>query len=542
MKQVYLLLAILMISVFPVLAQEDGMEDMALKDSTYIRKKNYPQQYDYENYTNSFPAKKKNMWAIGLQFGSMFVAGDVDPNYWKSGGIGLTVQKALGHVFSLRFQATYGKMYGQDWRPMSGATHNYRNYYTVFSDYSIQGVVSLNNINFYKRQPKVIIYALGGMGIATRFTKLDRQGPNDMDYDYSTIPAPSELSDRKDILDALNQLQDGTYETRLPVQGTDPSIKNTKINPSISLGGGISFRLSRRIDLNLEYRLSWHADDFYDGSQLRRSGDVSGGKDFVHFGTFGMVVKIGKRQEPLWWVNPLLTPYDDIRELKAELQDGDFKKDSDSDGVSDLFDQELNTPPNVRVDTKGRTLDSDDDGIPDHLDNEPYTVKGSPISEDGVALDQDRDGVPDIFDMEPNSKEGALVDAKGIDISYADLQEKEELANIYFDLNSSKIDSRFYPELYQVAKYLEENPDAKVVAEGHTDQTGNDNYNKELSMKRAESAVQFLVKNFKIDEKRIEIEGFGKEDPLVPGLPSKYDRESEAGYYMNRRVSFKVKE
>lgn len=91
LKQVYLLLSILLVAFAPSFAQEDGMEDMALKDSSYLKKKDYAQQYDYENYTNSFPPKKKNMWAIGLQIGSMFVAGDVEPNVWKSGGLGLTV-------------------------------------------------------------------------------------------------------------------------------------------------------------------------------------------------------------------------------------------------------------------------------------------------------------------------------------------------------------------------------------------------------------------------------------------------------------------
>jgi hypothetical protein len=50
MKYFYSLLAILMTIPFSsALAQDDGMEDMALKDSTYIRKKNYAQSYNGMN-------------------------------------------------------------------------------------------------------------------------------------------------------------------------------------------------------------------------------------------------------------------------------------------------------------------------------------------------------------------------------------------------------------------------------------------------------------------------------------------------------------
>lgn len=544
MKHFYIITVLFLSFSFIATAQDDidPEADMALEDSTYIKKKNYPQQYDYENNQYPFPAKKKNMWALGVQVGQAWVSGDVRAKKNSSYVLGLTVQKALGHVFSLRFQGTYGKMMGQDWKPVtSGTEKTYRNYMTIFSDYSLQAVFALNNIHFYKRQPKVILYGFGGFGVSTRFTKLDQQGADNLDYDYSSVPNPGD-ADKSDILQQIRDIQDGTFETRLPLQDGDESWGNTKINPSISVGAGISFRLSRRIDLNLEYRFSWHEDDFYDGSNTTREGTDSRNKDFVNYGNFTFVVKIGKRQEPLWWVNPLTTPYTDIQELKAEIEDGAFKTDTDEDGVADLFDQELNTPPNVDVDSKGRTLDSDKDGIPDHLDNDPFTTKGAPINRDGSPLDSDRDGVPDIFDQEPNSKEGALVDAKGIDIRYADIADETVLANIYFETNSSQIQEHHYPDLYNVAKFLEENPSAALYVEGHSDQIGSDDYNTNLSEKRAENAVNYLINSFGVDEERLKIKAVGKADPLVPDLPAKYTNDSNGGHYMNRRVSFTVAE
>lgn len=51
----------------------------------------------------------------------------------------------------------------------------------------------------------------------------------------------------------------------------------------------------------------------------------------------------------------------------------DLLKDSDNDGVIDALDLDNETPPGVKVDTKGIALDTDSDGVPDYKDNCPLT-------------------------------------------------------------------------------------------------------------------------------------------------------------------------
>ena len=70
----------------------------------------------------------------------------------------------------------------------------------------------------------------------------------------------------------------------------------------------------------------------------------------------------------------------------------------------------------------------------------------------------------------------------------------------------------------------------KVVIEGHTDSVGAEEYNDELSQRRAQSVRRYLVATHGIEAARLEAVGFGKHQPL-PG------RSPLAGE--NRRVQFR---
>lgn len=320
---------------------QDG-ETLMLKDSTHLRKKDYNEQYDFENYNSAFPPKKKNMWSIGLNGGASFISGDVSSNLgW---GAGLNIQKALGHAFSLRLQGSYLSTSGQDWRAvrLAGQSKFYRNYKTDLTDVSLQGVFHLNNINFHKKQPKVIFSLFGGFGFATVQTKSDIKDANGVIYDYSGIPDATTGSifpksgeiGKGDVKDALDQLQDGEYESVLPLKKTDLKIKDRAVLPSYQAGIGLGFRLGKRVDLNIEHRVSVHGSDLLDGTNeavKNRLPVLSSGSDLVHYTSVGLAFKIGKREEPLYWVNPLFTPLDDVRDLKKRMDAGNFFQDMDDD-------------------------------------------------------------------------------------------------------------------------------------------------------------------------------------------------------------------
>lgn len=82
--------------------------------------------------------------------------------------------------------------------------------------------------------------------------------------------------------------------------------------------------------------------------------------------------------------------------------------------------------------------------------------------------------------------------------------------------------------LDRLVAFLDQNPDRRVVIEGHTDSVGGDDYNLGLSQRRAESVQSFLVQRG-IAPSRIVASGKGKHQPVA-------DNQSEGGRQLNRRV------
>jgi outer membrane protein OmpA-like peptidoglycan-associated protein len=106
------------------------------------------------------------------------------------------------------------------------------------------------------------------------------------------------------------------------------------------------------------------------------------------------------------------------------------------------------------------------------------------------------------------------------------------LAPVFFATGEDRILPESEPLLRDIAEALRKNPDIRVSIEGHTDDTGSDAQNLDLSRRRAESVRRSLVE-LGIDPGRLEARGFGRTRPLVPGATPEA-REK------NRRVELRV--
>ena len=102
------------------------------------------------------------------------------------------------------------------------------------------------------------------------------------------------------------------------------------------------------------------------------------------------------------------------------------------------------------------------------------------------------------------------------------------LRGVNFAFNSAEIEPAARPVLNQAAELLKENPGVDVRVEGHTDAIGSDEYNRELSVRRAEAVYRYLV-NRGVDPERFTVEGFGKTRPIA-------SNDTESGRAQNRRV------
>lgn len=78
-------------------------------------------------------------------------------------------------------------------------------------------------------------------------------------------------------------------------------------------------------------------------------------------------------------------------------------------------------------------------------------------------------------------------------------------ASLFFDFDKSDISERSHRTLAGVARFMEENPEAKLTIQGYTDQRGSADYNIRLSEKRCNNAKKVLVEDYGIDESRFTV-------------------------------------
>ena len=110
----------------------------------------------------------------------------------------------------------------------------------------------------------------------------------------------------------------------------------------------------------------------------------------------------------------------------------------------------------------------------------------------------------------------------------APIKQRIVLRGVNFDFNSADIRPEAVPVLDQGAEILAGNPGVDVRVEGHTDSVGSPEYNRTLSIRRAEAVFRYLV-NRGVDPERCHVEGFGATRPIA-------SNQTEEGRAQNRRV------
>jgi outer membrane protein OmpA-like peptidoglycan-associated protein len=107
------------------------------------------------------------------------------------------------------------------------------------------------------------------------------------------------------------------------------------------------------------------------------------------------------------------------------------------------------------------------------------------------------------------------------------------LDNIYYDLDKAEIRPDAALELDKLVKILTDNPGIRIELSSHTDARSSDAYNEDLSQRRAESAVEYIVSQG-IDASRLEARGYGERQLIIENA------QTEEEHQINRRTEFKV--
>jgi len=105
-------------------------------------------------------------------------------------------------------------------------------------------------------------------------------------------------------------------------------------------------------------------------------------------------------------------------------------------------------------------------------------------------------------------------------------------SNITFQTDSATVNAGFNDTLVSVGLVLKKFNKTVVDVTGHTDNTGSDAHNQDLSQRRA-VAVATILANQGVDQRRFYIEGKGESDPIASNA-------NEAGRSQNRRVEIQI--
>ncbi len=291
---------------------------------------------------------------------------------------------------------------------------------------------------------------------------------------------------------------------------------------SVPFGFQVAYELAPQVGLVLDQRLGFVKTDKLDA---KLAGNEAG--EFYTYTALGLNFKLADKR----WVRPEAEMHDKLAQVDSIL---DGFKDTDQDGVMDTYDKDNKTPAGAKTTGDGMAMDTDGDGVADYIDQERLSIC-TEVDENGVALDSDGDNVPDCKDSEPNTEDGAQVDITGKTITAvaglpADTDSGADvgLPSIYFSTGSTKLGYSNYPALTEVAKFLKKNKEAKLTVVGHTDATGPEDFNKILGEKRAQAAIDHLVKIYGIDAGRLTATSEGSSNGIALSDASR----------ANRRVDF----
>jgi len=101
-----------------------------------------------------------------------------------------------------------------------------------------------------------------------------------------------------------------------------------------------------------------------------------------------------------------------------------------------------------------------------------------------------------------------------------------------FDVNKAELKPDTIVNLNKLADILQKYPDTNIIIEGHTDSTGKEDYNMQLSEKRAKSVQNYIMQQG-INSNRMTAKWYGETKPVA-------SNETEEGKSQNRRVEISI--
>lgn len=141
--------------------------------------------------------------------------------------------------------------------------------------------------------------------------------------------------------------------------------------------------------------------------------------------------------------------------------------------------------------------------------------------------DTDGDGVNDCLDKCPGTMSGLKVDETGCAVPQVFV-----LQGVSFDFDSTRLGVNAQTILEGAVKTMLGQPSMKVEIAGHTDNYGSDQYNQELSQRRADAVKDYLIEKG-VNAGNLRATGYGESQPVA-------SNDDDFGREQNRRVEFRI--
>lgn len=166
-----------------------------------------------------------------------------------------------------------------------------------------------------------------------------------------------------------------------------------------------------------------------------------------------------------------------------------------------------------------------------HAHADEYQYKVTPNAQQVADLqDEDNDGVINARDLCFDTPSFAEVDNDGCGTIVSSWEESG--LHILFNNDSSEVQSFFIGQIKQMADFLDRYPETAIEIQGYASAVGSDQYNLELSKRRAETVEQ-LLESYGVASSRVTIVGYGETNLTELG-------DDEISHAKNRKVVAKV--
>jgi OOP family OmpA-OmpF porin len=281
-------------------------------------------------------APKLNTWSIGVNAGALSpispLGGKNDFSNWKTNlGYGLYIKKQITPGFSLKLDGVRGKLSGDNSEPYESGFSN-TDPVTAFEtelswSAALNAQVNMLNLNMFRKQDNVQLYASAGAGLAGYKT------------DITTAAGTTEFGDGS------------ATELIIPV------------------GVGAKFRVTDKINFDLGWTVNFVDGDNLDGVYKGNTNDK------YNYAYAGLEFSLGSGEKQLAWHNPVALTYDEALAAKAT-----------ADALKGDLDAQKAENARLRADMDNLLTDTDGDGVADKLDKCPDTKTGVVVDGSGCPL------------------------------------------------------------------------------------------------------------------------------------------------------------